>query len=67
MIYFKTLDEVYVVDAKDIIDLYENGDRKSITYETTKEIGTYVEQGFLPRLKFLDAVDKVYFNEKNSK
>lgn len=67
MIYFKLLDEVYVVDAKDIIDLYENGERKSITYEQTKAIGTYVEQGFIPRLKFLDAVDKVYFNEKNSK
>ncbi|MBE6142998.1 MAG: Holliday junction resolvase RecU [Erysipelotrichaceae bacterium] len=63
MIYYKTLDEVYIVDANDIISLYENGDRKSITYEHTKEIGTLVEQGFIPRLKFLDAVDKVYFNE----
>lgn len=65
MIYFKTLDEVYIVDAKEIISLYENGDRKSITYQHTKKIGTLVEQGFIPRLKFLDAVDKVYFNEKN--
>ena len=65
MIYFKLLDEVYVVDAKDIIDLYENGERKSITYEKTKAIGTYVEQGFIPRLKFLDVVDKVYFNEQD--
>lgn len=63
LIYFKTLDEVYLVDAKDIIDLYENGERKSITYEQAKKIGHFVEQGFIPRLKFLDVVDKVYFNE----
>jgi recombination protein U len=65
MIYFKTLDEVYIVDAKDIIELYENGERKSITYEQVKKIGSFVEQGFIPRLKFLDVVDKVYFNEKD--
>ena len=65
MIYFKTLDEVYIVDAKDIIELYENGERKSITYDQVKKIGSFVEQGFIPRLKFLDVVDKVYFNEKN--
>ena len=63
LIYFKTLDEVYLVDATDIIELYENGERKSITYEHTKKIGHFVEQGFIPRLKFLDVVDKVYFNE----
>ena len=63
LIYFKTLDEVYLVDAKVIIDLYENGDRKSITYEQVKSIGHIVEQGFIPRLKFLDVVDKVYFDE----
>ena len=66
MIYFKSLDEVYIVDAKDIINLYENSERKSITYEHVKRIGTYVEQGFIPRLKFLDVVDKVYFNEKDN-
>lgn len=65
MIYFKLLDEVYIVDAKIIIDLYENGDRKSITYENTKKVGHLVEQGFIPRLKFLDVIDKVYFNEEN--
>ena len=65
MIYFKNLDEVYIVDAKDIIELYENGDRKSITYEQVKKIGSFVEQGFIPRLKFLDVVDKVYFNEQD--
>ena len=42
---------------------YEKGERKSITYEQTKKIGHFVEQGFIPRLKFLDAVDKVYFHE----
>ena len=35
------------------------------TYDQVKKIGSFVEQGFIPRLKFLDVVDKVYFNEKN--
>ena len=25
----------------------------------------FIEQGFIPRIKYLDVVDKVYFNEQN--
>lgn len=62
LIYFVTLDEIYLVDAEIIISRY-NGERKSITYKDIKELGTKVEQDYIPRIKYLDAVDEVYFNQ----
>lgn len=61
MIYFKLLNEVYIVDAKEIISRYDEKEKKSISYEDVKKIGYIVEQGFIPRLNFLDIVDKIYF------
>ena len=37
------------------------------TIAKLKENGHFVEQGFIPRIKYLDVVDKVYFNEQNKK
>ncbi len=62
IIQFDFYDEVYVLDANYIIDFYENGDRKSIPYPVVKEKGILVKQGFIPRLAYLDAVDKLYFS-----
>ena len=64
LIYFITLNEVYLLDANIIINRY-NGEKKSISINDIKELGTLVEQSYIPRLKYLDAVDKVYFDEKN--
>lgn len=64
LIYFVLLDEVYLVDAQVIIDRY-NGERKSITLMDIKKYGILIKQDYIPRLNYLDAVDKVYFNEKN--
>lgn len=66
LIYFITLNEVYLLDANVIIDRY-NGERKSISITDIRELGILIEQGYIPRLKYLDAVDKVYFDEKNIK
>jgi recombination protein U len=66
LIYFCVYDEIYLIDASIIIDKYENSGKKSIRYEDVKALGHYVEQGFLPRLKLLDVIDQVYFNEKNT-
>ena len=65
LIYFITLDEVYLVDAKEIITRYNEGSKKSISLTDIKSVGYLVEQGYIPRLHYLDVVDKVYFNEKN--
>lgn len=37
--------------------------KRSISLNDIKQYGFLVEQGFIPRLKYLDVVDKVYFNE----
>ena len=65
LIYFISLQEVYLVDASIIIDKFF-GTRRSISIDDIRKNGTLVEQGFIPRLNYLDAVDKVYFNEKIS-
>ena len=66
LIYFITLGEVYLVDAKEIITRYNEGSRKSISLNDIKNVGHIVEQGYIPRLHYLDVVDRVYFNEKNT-
>lgn len=66
LIYFATLNEVYLLDASVVVDAYNHKEiRKSLSLVTIREKGHLVEQGFIPRLKYLDVVDKVYFNEKN--
>ena len=62
LIYFVTLQEVYLLDSKIIIDRFY-GEKRSISLNDIKQYGFLVEQGFIPRLKYLDVVDKVYFNE----
>ena len=64
LIYFISLQEVFLIDASFLIQRYY-GKRRSISIEDIRAKGILVEQGFIPRLNYLDAVDKVYFNEKN--
>lgn len=64
LIHFVTMGEVYLLDAEFLINEIETSNRKSIPYETIKSKGILIEQGFIPRLKILDAIDKVYFDEK---
>ncbi len=67
LIYFSKRDEIFLLPANVIIECYKSKERHSITYETIKEYGCLIEQSFLPRVKYLDAVDKVYFNEEINK
>ena len=63
IIQFQTRNEVYLLDASFVIHFWEKGERKSIPYETFKEDGILIEQGYNPRLYYLDAVDKKYFKK----
>ncbi len=64
LIYFSSLNEVYLIDAKYIIEIITLNERQSIPLSLIREKGVLIEQGYIPRLKYLDAVEKVYFNEK---
>lgn len=67
IIEFSSVDEVYILPAKLLIEKYEeslNGGRKSIPYEYIKDNGYPVKQGFNPRLDYLDAVKKCFLKKK---
>ena len=61
IIEFVVHKEIFLVEAKTIIDFFHNGDRKSIPYSYIKENCYLIEQSFAPRIKYIDVVDKLYF------
>jgi recombination protein U len=64
IIFFKKLDEIYLIDIKNFNNLYENGMKngaKSIKIETMKEIGTLIKLGYTPPIDYLKAIDELYF------
>ncbi len=61
IIEFQYYDQCFLLDARYIIDQFENGEKKSISYEQIVKKGIEIEKSFNPRLKYLDAVDKMYF------
>lgn len=63
IIQFQLLNEVYLLDASFVIHYYEHGERKSIPYEVFQKEGILIEQGYSPRLYYIDAVEKKYFKK----
>ncbi len=55
--------EFFLLKGEDIIDFINNNDRKSIDFEYLKQYGYKINESYLPRLKYLDEVDKAYFKE----
>lgn len=62
IIRMKAYNETYLLDAKHIITFCENAERKSIPYIFIKDNGCLIKESFSPRIMYLDAVDKVFFN-----
>ena len=63
IIQFQSRNEVYLLDASFVIKVWENGERKSIPYEIFLEDGILIEQGYSPRLYYIDAVETKYFKK----
>ena len=61
IIQFETLGKVYILDASYVIHFYEKEERKSIPLSCFIESGIEVEQSYTPRLKYIDAIEKLYF------
>lgn len=55
--------EFYLLPGEKLIEFIDNSERKSIKYETIKELSIKIKESYTPRLKYLDAVDSVYFKE----
>ena len=54
--------EFYLLKGEDLIDFIDHANRKSIEYNYIKEKGYKISESYTPRLKYLDMVDKAYFN-----
>lgn len=61
LIEFRSLMEVYFLDAKYVIDYYYHGPRKSIPYLDIKKHGQLLKRGFNPPYHYLAVVDQ-YLN-----
>ena len=62
IIEFAKLQQVFLLDASYVIDFYENGARKSIPYEEVISHGHELKKGYMPRLNYLDVIEKIYGN-----
>ena len=56
--------EFFLLKGEDFVEYTLNNERKSIEFKYIKETGYKINESYLPRLKYLDAVDIAYFNEK---
>ena len=70
IIYFKRINEVYILDIKKFYELYllnlQDG-KKSIKASEIESLGGIkVHLGYAPMIDYLKAVDKLYFNENKS-
>ena len=61
IIQFESLNKVFILDASYVIHFYEKGERKSIPLSCFMESGIEVERAYNPRLKYIEAIDKLYF------
>ena len=65
LVYFKKRDEIYLLDGKIVYDLYMSKERKSIPYQTFKEKGHFIKQGYVNRVDYLSIIDEVYIKNNH--
>lgn len=53
----------YLLKGEDIIDFINKSNRKSIEYDYLEKNGIKISESYMPRIKYLDAVDMAYFKE----
>jgi recombination protein U len=61
---FSILDEVYLLEAKHLLQFWDrqiHGGRKSITKIEIETLGHQMVIGFRPRIDYLKVIDKLYF------
>jgi len=60
LVYFKKRDEIYLLDGSVVYDFYITNERKSIPYQTFKDKGHLIKQGYVNRVDYLSIIDEVY-------
>jgi len=61
IIRFETLNEVYLLEAKFVIDSYKNGDRKSISIDDIKKNGYRLKTSYRLPIDYLEVINEIYF------
>ena len=61
IINFNRYDETYILSAEQLLLFIKENKRKSIPYEYFKNKAMRVAHGYIPRLYYLEAVDKLFF------
>ncbi len=68
LVHFTSVDEIYVLKARDLRDFIKYSDTKSIIpLAYFKEHGYLVEQKYLPKIDYLEIVDQLICEEKKEK
>jgi recombination protein U len=65
LVYFKKKDEIYLLDGKIVYQYYMSNERKSIPYQTFKEKGHFIKQGYVNRVDYLSIIDEVYIKNNH--
>ena len=55
--------EFYLLKGKDLIEYIDTSDKKSLDIKYIKEKCYKIAESYTPRLKYLDIVDKLFFEE----
>ena len=63
IIYFKTVNEVFILDITSLMNLIDSG-CKSISLTKISKVGEKVETGYTPMINYLKTIDYLYFNKK---
>ena len=69
LIYFNKLGEIYLLKTKDLLELEKRaleGGRKSISIDEMREIGILVKESYPIRIPYLNAVDIIIEERKNT-
>ena len=53
----------FLFKGTDLIDFINTSSRKSIPYETIREKGHIIKEGYMPRIDYLKTIDDVYLKE----
>lgn len=61
IINFEIYDETFILSAEQLLLYMKQNKRKSIPYDYFKEKTMKVAHGYVPRLYYLEAVDKLFF------
>lgn len=62
IMYFSTLKKCFLLQAEDLFeawDIYQNGGRKSISYQTITKVAHEIPIGYAPSIPFIDIIDKL--------